>query len=153
MNWNEMLNHFQGQGSIFWIAAASIAAGATLLVVAGVLAARRGMVQGALLGFAWPRVSGPARGYRRANPAEPPSQVENTATGYRPTGMAALGVAPQADLPTAPELEELHNRLRAAARTLESLQARLQNPDEDGRFSGLKGARGDVEYVFRAGIG
>ncbi len=150
MSWSQVLQQFQGQGSIFWVAALSIAAGATLLVVSGLIAARKG-----LTGRMWagPRLRRPASGYRRAVNPGASEQVEKTETGYRARGMAALGQTPVTATAGEAELAQLHQRLQEAARTLAGIQQAMRTQDQAFGFSGLKGGKPEVEYVFRAGIG
>jgi hypothetical protein len=148
-----IMNQFQGQGSIFWIAAASIAAGATMLIVSGLLAVRRGFAQIRFAPLRFPRLSGRARGYRRAKPAQQATEVAATETGYTATGMAALGAHPAPPALNREKMVEFQGRLRSAAQNLEEIRGRLAESEEGPFFSGLKEGQEEVDYFFKAGIG
>lgn len=135
-NWAEMMNQFQGQGSIFWVAAASIAGGATLLLISGLILARRGLTGSWL------------KGWRRGRPT-----VVLTETGYR---AQTLTKAPAAAAPEVTEgeqvLGDLYLRLRTAGNQLEEIRRSLKNADQMQGVSRLKAPLREVEYVFKSGI-
>jgi hypothetical protein len=148
VNVTEMISQFQGQGSIYWIAAASIAAGATLLLVSGLVMARRGLGQGLAGARALWRGWKPGRLSRRT--ARP--RVELTETGYKANTLAPAPESESRRNPSA-DMSDLYSRLRRAANTLEDIQQALINDDQSHGISALKASRRDVDYVFKSGIG
>ena len=139
----ELLAQLQGQTSIFWIAAFSVALGATLLLVSGVVMARR-KLPGALA----------FRGRRRSQGTQgpvAPSTISLTDTGYAMTPAVAPAVTRAAEM-SAIQMADLLKRLKAAANSLEDLQTTLKIQEQAPRYSGLKARAQDVEYVFKAGI-
>ena len=149
MDWTQIIGQFQGQGSIFWVAAMSIAAGATLLLASGVVLAKRGLVK-SLFGSQKP--SGNLK-----IPPNPSSsganQVQLTETGYTAQTLAMNpGSNPQSPL-NGDKLGELHSRLRQAANALEDMHQILKNDPQLNGISRLKAPLRDVEYVFKTGLG
>ncbi|MFN2370532.1 MAG: hypothetical protein ABR506_05175 [Candidatus Krumholzibacteriia bacterium] len=127
MDWSQILPHLQGQGPVFWAAAAAAAAGAALLAGAGVLQWRR----------------------TRARRPGPSPRVQATADGYtaQPPVPAVAAVPPLVAVPAEdPRLAELGSRLAAAAIRLEELQARRVAAGT----SALKTPPDPVEYVHRS---
>jgi hypothetical protein len=149
VNWTETINQFQGQGSIFWIAAVSMAAGATLLFVSGIVLAKRGLVRG------WLATRNPVRLPGRITEVEKVAgtRIDLTDTGYTARPMAAETSAQNVSTEESSELELLHDRLRKAANSLEDIHQALKNQDQFNGISGLKAPLRDVEYVFKTGIG
>ncbi len=139
----ELLAQLQGQTSIFWIAAFSVALGATLLLVSGVIMARR-KLPGALI-F--------RRRRRTKRPQSPvaPRTISLTDTGYAMTPSASPAAARAAEM-SAIQMADLLKRLKSAANSLEDLQTTLKIQEQATRHSGLKARAQDVEYVFKAGI-
>jgi len=144
----EFITQFQGQGSIYWVAAASIATGATLLLVSGLVLAKRGLVRGLLAAWRSRRgFGGPTRHRRAAS-----TRVELTETGYT-AAAPVTGVSGNAGTPAAgQDLLDLHRRLKQAANTLEEIHLALKDQDQLQPSSGLKAPLGDVEYLFKTGI-
>ena len=120
VDWNQTLRFLQEQGPVFWAAAAAVAAGITLLAGAAYLQLRR----------------------LRTRPAGPAARVRLTETGY--TAQAPLPVPPAATAPD-PRLDDLRDRLAAAAARLETVRAARN------AASGLKTSPKRVEYVHRSG--
>nr|MEE4269892.1 hypothetical protein [Candidatus Krumholzibacteria bacterium] len=139
----ELLTQLQSQTSIFWIAAFSVALGATLLMVSGVIMARRKLPGSMTL-----------RGRRRtpgtSGPAAP-STISLTDTGYALTPPVSASGARAAEM-SAIQMADLLKRLKTAANSLEDLQTTLRIQEKSTRHSGLKEPVQDVEYVFKAGI-
>jgi hypothetical protein len=139
----ELLAQLQGQTSIFWVAALSVALGATLLLVSGVIMARR-KLPGAMT----------IRGRRRRRSQEGSSlhgNISLTDTGYAMTPPVSPAAARAAEM-SAIQMADLLKRLKTAANSLEDLQTTLRIQEQTTRQSGLKAPAQDVEYVFKAGI-
>jgi len=139
MNLIENAQMLQGQGPIFWGAAAAVALGATLLVTAGWVQIRR---------------------LRRSRTSTPGGRkvVTVTENGYAATppvaGMATAEAPPAAAAAPTPPLPDerliaLGARLSGAADRLEAMRASLKDQGRPG--SGLKETPNSVEYVFRSG--
>ena len=144
----EFIRQFQGQGSIYWVAAASIATGATLLLVSGLVLAKRGLVRGLLA--AWR----PRRGIggRKQRGRTVSNRVELTETGYT-AEVPVTGIAGNAGaVPDGQDLLDLQRRLKQAANALEEIHLALKDQDQLQPGSGLKAPLGDVEYLFKTGI-
>lgn len=120
VDWHQTLRFLQEQGPVFWAAAAAVAAGITLLAGAAFLQLRR----------------------LRTRPAGPAARVRLTETGY--TASAPLSAPTAAPTPD-PRLDELRDRLAAAAVRLEGVRAART------AGSGLKTSPKRVEYVHRSG--
>lgn len=142
MDWTELISRMQGQESIFWVAAASIAAGATLLLISGLVLAKRGLVRGFMVTLKKNR-SVPTR----------TNQVKLTETGYSASTLTMAPTPPAMATFAGHEFSELNSRLKKAANTLEEIQQSLIRDDQMIGISGLKASLQDVEYVFKTGIG
>lgn len=146
MNWAEMMNQFQGQGSIFWVAAASIAGGATLLLISGLVLAKRGVVKGSR--GPGGRIKGALKTWRKPRPA-----VVLTETGYQANTLTkTIPAAAAKGQPDDSTLADLYSRLKTAANSLEVIHQSLKNGDQMQGVSRLKAPLRDVEYVFKSGV-
>ncbi len=147
----EFLNQFQGQGSIFWVAAFSMAAGATLLLVSGLVMARRGMARGLSLAGGGIRRPSFTLGKGKEKAAGP--MVELTDTGYKANTLTTAPEAPRAEsAPPAAGDGELFDRLRQAANTLEEIHRALKSGEHGYGISAITANGRDVDYVFKSGI-
>lgn len=126
LDWNQTARFLQEQGPVFWAAAAAVAAGIALLA-----------------GAAWLQLR---RLRRRASTRARAPRVRLTESGYTANAPLPASVAPLAPAPTPdPRLDELRDRLAAAAARLETVRAARNS------VSGLKTSPKRVEYVHRSG--
>ena len=149
MDWTEFLNQFQGQGSIFWVAALSIAGGGTLLLISGLILAKRGLVKGMVA--AWK--PGRRRSNSRKPGIKPGNHVKLTETGYTVNTLATAPQEAHEAQAQGPGMDNLYQRLKQAANALEDIHLALKNQGSSTAISGLKTPLKDVEYVFKSGIG
>lgn len=148
MNWTEILSNYQAQGTIFWVAAFSIAAGATLLLVSGMVLAKRGLVRTHLNNLVHRR--------KKSSHVLPSSAavglVQKNETGYEAQALNSMVAEKTLLEPTPSEWQQLNNRLKGAANTLEEIHNSLKNQDASISGSTLKVPGKEVEYVFKTGI-
>lgn len=142
MNWIDITSQLQSQGSIFWMAAFSMAAGATLLLVSGMILAKRQLFSR----FAQGLQGRKARKKLQQNPA----RIELTDTGYKASHLPPQASPQELNRPSTEQMADLQKRLKKAANTLEDLHQSLKNQDQITGVSGLKTSSRDVEYVFKA---
>jgi len=136
------------QGTLFWAASGSVALGATLILAAAVAQVRilkaRRIAGKTLTQTEEPEV--------RAQPdfsAEP-----ETVTATAPSaGDSLTRATPETTEPDAQEWRHLLRRLRSANDSLEDFRRRNGPNPHPASESPLKETLGEVEYVFRAGIG
>jgi hypothetical protein len=128
MDWNAVFENLRNASTLYWVAAAAIAAGVTLLTTAFVLHLRRRP----------PR----ARRDRRPVGTAPPAAVP-VPGGYTPAAAAR-----PANL-RAPDLAPVTARLAAAAARLAAVRAELDDIPVVPPAEVLKESPSHVEYVFR----
>jgi len=134
-------NLFNGQGTLFWVAAAAVAAGLTILVVVGFLYLRR----------QW-------RGRKQRPPQKadsPVARVQKPATVLGNAQARAYRAA-ESSAVSAPQTSgygELLGRLRETADNLEDLRDDLRRIAGDRGDSPLKHQAPAVEYIFKKGVG
>jgi len=148
VNWTEIFLQIQAQSAVFWVAAVSITARATMLLNSMLVLAKRGLVR--TISMSWrtnPRFKR-TKGARKQTSA----MVQKTETGYVAHSLNAMkqNSSPLEQSPA--ELQHLHDRLKKAANVLEDIHNSLKSQDDNGSGSALKVPGKDVEYVFKTGI-
>lgn len=133
-------NLANGQGPLFWGAAAAAALGASLLVAAVLMQARRWRFRVSLPRLARPRFHRPGRGRAPA-----PGLARAVPGGYAPAARTAMPPAAMAPAPAA-DLGPALARLRRASDRL----AELREAAADSR---LKGTPAGVDLKVRRGVG
>ena len=149
MDLSTILELAQDQGIVFWGAAAAIALGATLLVVA--LAQQiRGLLAGRLQRRSQPATSAiPVAGTPATEVSTPPAAVMTTSDDlYVPT-TASLASRPIA-AGEEPSLALLLRRLQSAGDRLEEIAGEIQTSRGEQHETMLKDDLQEVEYVFKA---
>lgn len=132
---------FNGQDTLFWLAAAAVAAGLTILVVIGFLFLRR----------LWrareqrPRV--------RSNSPRARAQVPAAVLGNAQALAYRAAVSEAVPTPQKPGYGELLGRLRETADNLEDLRDEFRRMSGDRGESPLKHKAPAVEYIFKKGVG
>ena len=134
---SSLLELARTQGPVFWVAAATVALGATLLVTALTQFLRNRLAAGVDEVDSVPVTTPPATDVYVAT--TPPVAPEFVATP--PAGLSTGG-----DL----SLALLLRRLQSAGDRLEEVAGDLWHDESDRDKSGLKEPLRDVEYVFRA---
>ncbi len=148
MNPDIILHQIPTMGPIYWVAAAAVALGATLLVVAITMQLRRLKIRFPRPGKA-PRLGSIlARGKNTGEP-EP---VKETETGYSAASFAGPAVS-RTDHPAGPEILALTARLGRVAETLEDMRRTLQAESAPDGFSALKADDFGVEYLYKTTSG
>jgi len=149
MDLTNILELAQDQGLIFWGAAAAIALGATLLVVALAQQVRR-LIAGRLqrnVGRAIPAMVTPP--IQEAGDIATHASVQNTENDvYTPTA-ASLASRPTA-VGEEPSLALLLRRLQSAGDRLEEIAGEIRTSRGDEGETILKDDLQEVEYVFKA---
>ena len=145
-----------GQGPIFWIAAAAIAGGMTLLVVSLVLQTRKTLSAG----FPWLKTAAPwSKSSPKKQETEHFPEVTVTENGYGVSGSAQIPLDTPAkqdhnaiNSAEAKALGGLLHRLRQAGDQLETLQNNVSSTSSPRQNSLLKQQSENVEYLIRTGI-
>ncbi len=149
MDLTNILELAQDQGLIFWGAAAAIALGATLLLVALAQQIRR-LVTRRFQRHHQPTiraaVSVPIPAAQDDTPA---AVVQTTADDVYMPSAASLASRP-ATMREEPSLALLLRRLQSAGDRLEEIAGEIQSSRGDQRETMLKDEIQDVEYVFKA---
>jgi len=148
LNTDIILNHIPDMGPVFFAAAAAVALGATLLVVAiGTQLRRLGL---RLPAIRTPRTLASLKPRRKgSNPAE---SVQPTETGYTAHNFTGPAVSESARTP-GPEILALAHRLGRVADSLEDMRRQLNLEMPGQEFSALKPEDFGVEYLYKTTSG
>ncbi|PID79736.1 hypothetical protein CSB20_09215 [bacterium DOLZORAL124_64_63] len=148
MNADIIFHRIPDLGPVFYAAAAAVALGTTLLVVAIGSQLRRWRLHAPAL----PRPAGLKLRKRATPPTAPAETVRTTETGY--TAGSFTGPTETAARRTnGPEIQALADRLGRVADSLEDMRRQLNLEMPDTEFSTLKAEDFGVEYLYKTTSG
>ena len=148
MSADTIIQQIPDMGPVFYAAAAAVALGTTLLVVAIGSQLRR--VRLGVPSLKWPGGAG-ARKNATPDPAAAPS-VQPTETGYSASSYTGPAETPPRHT-EGPELQVLADRLGRVAESLEDMRRQLNLELPDSEFSALKPGDFGVEYLYKTTSG